>query len=179
MRRFNDSKYQTMCILGSFNKHYDTIVKTATYFKERGLIVLAPEISAVKSNNDGYVFLESDKSTNPVIVEREFLKKCIDSDFVYVCNKDGYLGKTVMLELGYMLGKGQEVYFMEKPIEEKLIMEMTEKSLERLVASPEQLVEMIEMYNNFSWLTPGGQDMFDRSFTPKPGFRFPEANKER
>ena len=36
MRRFNDSKYQTMCILGSFNKHYDTIAETATYFKERG-----------------------------------------------------------------------------------------------------------------------------------------------
>lgn len=58
-----------------------------------------------------------------------FLKKCIDSDFVYVCNKDGYLGKTVMLELGYMLGKGQ--------------------------------------------------DMFDRSFTPKPSFRFPEENNCR
>lgn len=179
MRRFNDSKYKTMCILGSLNKHYDTIVETATYFKERGLIVLAPEISVVKSNNDGYVFLESDKITDPVIVEREFLKKCIDSDFVYVCNKDGYLGKTVMLELGYMLGKGQEVYFMEKPIEEKLIMEMTERSMEGLVASPEQLVKKIEMYNNFSWLTPGGQDMFDRSFTPKPGFRFPEDNNGR
>ena len=171
MRKYNDDKYRTVSILGSFNKHYETICETAKYLQQNGIQVLAPKIGTIKQNTDGYAILDTDKSTQAVVLEKNFLNNCINSDFVYVCNKEGYLGKTVMLELGFMLGKGQEVFFMERPVEEKLILEMTQRA--PIVFSPEDLVEMIKSHNNFQWTDFLGNDLFDRFGYRKANFSLP------
>lgn len=178
MRKYNDDHYRTTTILGSFNKHYETICKTAKYFEKNGIKVLAPKITTIKQNEGGYAVLQTDQSTEPIILERDFLKNCINSDFVYVCNQGGYLGKTVMLELGYMLGKGQEVFFMERPEEERLILEMTQQA--PLIYSPEDLIKMINIHNGLPWVDFCGNDLFDRSDKTMPDFRFPgEDDDER
>ena len=176
MRKYNDDKYRTASILGSFNRHYEIICNTANYFKQNGIKLLAPEITTIKQNTDGYAILDTDTSTEAVTLEKNFLDNCMKSDFVYVCNKDGYLGKTVMLELGFMLGKGQEVFFMERPVEEKLILEMTQKA--PIVFSPEDLVQMIKSHNNFQWVDFLGNDLFDRFDNRKADFKLPSNEKD-
>lgn len=171
MRKYNDDKYKTASILGSFNRHYEIICNTANYFEQNGIKVLAPKITTIKQNVDGYAILNTDTSTEAVILEKDFLDNCMKSDFVYVCNKEGYLGKTVMLELGFMLGKGQEVFFMESPVEEKLILEMTQKA--PIIFSPEDLVKMIKVHNDFQWVDFSGNDLCDRLDNREADFRFP------
>lgn len=177
MRKYNDDKYETASILGSFNKHYELICRTAEYFQKNGIRVLAPDITSIKENNDGYAILESDQSDDATVLEAKFLENCLKSDFVYVCDLDGYIGKTVMLELGFMLGKGQEVFFMETPAQERLIKEMTQKK--PIVYTPKDLVRMIKRLNEFSWVDFAGNDLFDRLDKPVPDFRLPEDKGER
>lgn len=153
MRKYNCDKYETVSIIGSFNKHYETICDVANLFKQNGIQVLAPDISKIVSNKDGFAVLKTNEISDAVLIEREFLEKCLKSDFIYVCNKNGYLGKTVMMELGYFLGKGQEVFFMETPNEEKILLEMTKKA--PIVYSPEELINMLTIHNKLP------DDLFD------------------
>lgn len=37
MREYNDEQYKTVAILGSFGKHYESIVEAANIFKTNGL----------------------------------------------------------------------------------------------------------------------------------------------
>lgn len=178
MRKYNDDQYRKATIMGSFNKHYPIIRNIANYFKENGIEVIAPSITTIAKNDGEYAILKTDTSEDPVDLETEFLRKCIEADFVYVCNKDGYMGKTVMFELGYMLAKGQEVFFMEKPAEEKLIMEMVNKSFAPIVYTAEELVRMIKEHNKFPYVNFIGNDLFDRFNKPTPEFKFKDIEDE-
>ncbi len=115
MREHNDDSYKSVALLGSFGKHYDLIVKAANIFKANGLEVLVPGLEGRKDKNASYILLEGDSCDDPKELEKEYIKKCLAADFVYVCNKDGYIGSTVAFELGILNIFRQEIFFMEKP----------------------------------------------------------------
>lgn len=115
MREHNDDSYKSVALLGSFGKHYDLIVKAANIFKANGLEVLVPGLNGRKDKNASYILLEGDSCDDPKELEKEYIKKCLTADFVYVCNKDGYIGSTVAFELGILNIFRQEIFFMEKP----------------------------------------------------------------
>ena len=104
MRNYNDEKQRTLTIIGCSGNE-DIIIEMTEYFEVNGLQVLAPKNPTIKSNKAEDSVSKTDESVDIVTQERDFLEKCIDSDFVYVCNIDGTISKMVMLELGYMLGK--------------------------------------------------------------------------
>ncbi len=80
-------------------------------FISQGFTVLAPLVSKVKSEENGYVIFESDDSDNPKIIEKNSKKQCMEADVIFVSDVDGYIGKTVMFELGYLLSNNKEIYF--------------------------------------------------------------------
>ena len=77
-------------------------------------------------------------------LEKDYLKALLTSDVVYCCNSNGYIGGTAMFELGYLIAKGQEVYFQEQPQEELISSLITEKLN---ICSPERLCEILAIEN--------------------------------
>lgn len=108
---------KTVVFLGSLRKQLDSIKNQAYEYQKNGYTVLAPKISAVKKDTNGFIIFEDDESDEPIIIEKDFLEKCLKSEEIVVCDSDGYIGNTVMMEMGYLLGKGKKIKFIEEPIE--------------------------------------------------------------
>ncbi len=120
---------KTVVFLGSLRKQLDTIKNQAYEYQKNGYTVLAPKISAIKKDMNGFIILEEDESDEPIVIEKDFLEKCLKAEEIVVCNHNGYLGNTVMMEMGYLLGKGKIIKFMEEPTEKwvKTAVEYLEK----------------------------------------------------
>jgi len=101
-------------ISGSFNKHLDQIQNKILEFQQEGIEVLSPKLSRPISCEGKFVRLETDKGA-PGEIEFEHLGAISRSDFLYVVNPRGYIGKSVALEIGYALSKDIPVYSLEKP----------------------------------------------------------------
>lgn len=112
---------KTVVLLGSLRKQLDTIRNKAYEYSKKGYTVLAPKISAVKKDTNGFIIFEDDESDEPIVIEKDFLEKCLKSEEIVVCDSDGYIGNTVMMEIGYLLGKGKKIKFVEEPTEKWLI----------------------------------------------------------
>ena len=104
-------------ILGSFRKHYKNILAIINIFEENSIEVLSPKKSSVIDENVDFVILNSDNpSLSEIEIQYEVFRNVSKSDFVYVCNPDGYVGKTVCYELGVLTGLGiKNIYFKEYP----------------------------------------------------------------
>jgi len=102
-------------LLGSLRKQLMSIRKIALQLEENGYKILAPKLSNIKTNANGFVIFEDDVSDNPVIIESDFIESCLKSESIVVCNKDGYVGNTVMFEIGYLLAKNKNIEFIEEP----------------------------------------------------------------
>jgi hypothetical protein len=66
------------------------------------------------------------------------LEKIEEADFVYVVNPDGYVGRSVCIDIGYAYAKGKPIYVMY-PIDDPQVMGMVEKAL-----SFEELVDFLK-----------------------------------
>src|SRR3989344_4320165 len=105
-------KSKFKCILhGSFRKHFDEIKRVHKIFTRAGIEVLAPalslsngpELSEVKSIDDGFAVLESDREKDQRMIELLYLhnlKKLGENGFSYFINPEGYIGKSASYELG-------------------------------------------------------------------------------
>ena len=109
---------KTVSIIGSFRKpnHYAKIVEIINMLRQKGIKVLSPEGTNVVDSVDNFVVFSSDNpNLTPAQIEEETIKKIFDSDIVYVCDVDGYVGNTTSYEIGRCEVKGKEIYFMEYP----------------------------------------------------------------
>lgn len=157
--KYNYNLYKNVSILGSFNKHYEFIKEDIETFARFGFNVIVPQVENIKSNNNGYVLFDSNEISNPKIIEKTFLESCLKSDAIYVCNIGGYLGKTVMFEIGYLLARGIEIYFREPPLDEILIQTMCSESNWGCNSS-EKLSQLMITHNE----TFSSRDYFDECF---------------
>ena len=66
------------------------------------------------------------------------LKKVDDADIVYVVNPQGYIGKSVSVDVGYAFAKNKPIYVMHR-IEDPPIM-----NLINAVLSPKALVDLLK-----------------------------------
>lgn len=112
---------KTVVLLGSLRKQLDTIKNQAYEYQKNGYTVLAPKISAVKKDINGFIIFEDDKSDEPIVIEKDFLEKCLKSEEIVICDSNGYIGNTVMMEIGFLLGKGKKIKFVEEPTEKWVI----------------------------------------------------------
>jgi len=104
----------TATISGSFNKYLDQIRQKIQEFEKAGIRILSPRYTRPISCRDHFIILESDKGT-PVDIELNHLAAISQSDFLYVVNPAGYIGKSVSLEIGYALSRDIPVYSLETP----------------------------------------------------------------
>jgi len=56
------------------------------------------------------------------------LEKIDAADVVYVANPDGYVGKSVCVDMGYVYAKGKPIYLMY-PIDDPQVMDMVKGAL--------------------------------------------------
>lgn len=108
----------TVSFIGSFRKkaHYEIVKSAVKLFKKNGIFVMSPKGTAVCDSVDDFVIFESDeKKYSPSEIQMITLDKIIRSDAVYVCDLDGYVGRTTCYEIGVCLSRRVPLYFMEKP----------------------------------------------------------------
>lgn len=166
MKTWNGQQYKTISIIGSFRKHMAHIERAKEIFTRNGFTVLAPKSTTVSDSKDtSFVLLDTDKSKNPREIEKAYLKELLDSSAVYCCNPDGYIGGTAMFELGYLIAKGQEVYFQEPP-QEALIHDLI--TCKHHICSPERLCQMLQTENSL-WKS---REWFDKYDKYNPDFNF-------
>lgn len=132
------------CIIGSFRKHYDDILKIIDLFECNNIQVLSPKKSSILDEEAEFVIFESD---NPAFsnaeIQLEVFKNISKSDFVYVWNPDGYVGKTVCYEIGAIHGMGRikDLYYKEMPKEDIIY------APDKAIISKEDLVQYIKVNN--------------------------------
>lgn len=110
----------SVSIIGSFRKedHYSVVKKAVYCFKQAGILVLSPKGSKVTRSIDDFVIFESDESAlSPAEIQMVTLDKIIHSDAVYVCNVNGYVGRTTCYEIGFCLSRGVPLYFLSSPVD--------------------------------------------------------------
>ena len=66
------------------------------------------------------------------------LKKIDDADIVYVVNPEGYVGKSVCIDIGYAIAKKKAVYVMHQ-VDDPPVMDLI-----RGVLSPEALIDFLK-----------------------------------
>lgn len=105
----------TVSILGSLRKQLNSIYENSIRLQKNGYKVLAPKISSVKRDENGFVVFDDDISDDPTIIEKDFLEQCLKAEYIFVCDKDGYIGNTVAFEIGYLLANHKDIKFLEEP----------------------------------------------------------------
>ena len=166
MKNFNGQQYKTISIIGSFRKQMEDIQRAKEIFLNKGFKVLVPKSTTISGSKDvSFVLLDTDKTQSPRELEKDYLKALLTSDVVYCCNSNGYIGGTAMFELGYLIAKGQEVYFQEQPQEELISSLITDKLN---ICSPERLCEILAMENGL-W---NSREWFDKDHKYEPDFSF-------
>lgn len=106
------------CIIGSFRKYYNDITIAIQLLEENGHKILSPKISKVERNEEGFVILSSDKPQySHVDIQTMVFHRAFRSDFVYVWNPDGYVGKTTCYEIGRLVERKIPLYYKEYPID--------------------------------------------------------------
>ncbi len=93
----------TISLLGSLRKQLIIIKEKKLQLEEKGYKVLAPKLSNVKTSENGFIVFEDDACDNPIVIEADFIEKCLKSESILICDKDGYIGNTVMFEIGFLL----------------------------------------------------------------------------
>ena len=111
----------TISLLGSLRKQLLVIKRKKLQLEENGYKVLAPKLSNVKLSENGFIVFEDDVSDDPIVIESDFIEKCLKSENILICDQDGYIGNTVMFEIGFLLAKKKKIEFIQEPNEKWLI----------------------------------------------------------
>jgi len=102
-----------IAISGSFRKHFSEIIKLIYKSEEAGIDVLSPKKSKIINPGAEFIFLESDDTEDQMMLQLRHLEAISQSDALYVCNHDGYMGASTILEMGWALALGKPVYSKE------------------------------------------------------------------
>lgn len=105
-----------LTIGGSYRKHLAAILAARTACTAAGAQVLRPASAEVLDMGGGVVRMVGDPA-DPSAVEERQLEAIRRSELLYVVNPGGYCGSSVMLEIGFAIGRGIPVAFAEPPFE--------------------------------------------------------------
>lgn len=105
------------CVVhGSFRRNLDGIRQTIAVFQAAGIEVIAPKLTAVTNEVDGFVVFDGQAGTDPRLVELEYLSQVREmgaGGFSYFFNPDGLLGRSASYELGVAQATGVPCFFLE------------------------------------------------------------------
>lgn len=112
----NEPAIQTV-ISGSFRKHLSQIVALKSELEKKGIGVLSPQGNDSINPEDEFIILDSDPIENPELLQSSIFAKMRRSTFLVVANFGGYLGNAAILEIGYAIAIGIQIFSLE-PIQD-------------------------------------------------------------
>lgn len=127
------------CVIsGSFRKFYKEITRLIEEFDNLGVEVLSPKKSKIINPDDEFVLLETDsRGASIKQIEEDHLKAIRNSNFLYVCNPNGYVGNSATMEIGFAIANKIPIYSLEA------INDLTLSQFV-VVASPEKIMELLK-----------------------------------
>jgi len=110
-------EFKYVTISGSFRKHLLDIIKIKKYLEEMEVNVLSPRFTIPKNPKSEFVIFNGEDGFTPLQLERYHLDSISKSDALIICNPQGYVGASALIEIGYAHALGKRVIFTEKPEE--------------------------------------------------------------
>lgn len=110
-------EFRHVTISGSFRKHLDYILKIKKELEGQGVQILSPRFTEPKNPGDRFVVFSGEEGLSPLELERHHLKSICNSDTLIVCDPEGYVGASALLEIGFANAIGKRIVFVEKPEE--------------------------------------------------------------
>lgn len=104
-------------IVGSYRKHLQQIIELKKILESCHIVVLSPSGEAVANPDAEFIILDSDPISHPKLLQNSVFAKIRRSSFLVVANVEGYLGCATILEIGYAICLGIDIYTLE-PIED-------------------------------------------------------------
>lgn len=104
-------------ISGSFRKHLDYILETKERLEKTGCQTLSPRFSKPKNPKEEFVVFDGEENLTPLELERHHLDSIKKSDVLVVCDPQGYVGASALIEIGFAHSLGKRTIFTEKPEE--------------------------------------------------------------
>jgi len=110
-------EYRYITISGSFRKHLNYIIEVKKAIESTGAKVLSPRFTEPKNPGEEFVVFSGEEGLSPMELERHRLESIEKSDALIVCDPEGYVGASALIEIGYAQALGKKVVFVEKPEE--------------------------------------------------------------
>lgn len=110
-------EFRYVTLSGSFRKHLDYILKIKKELEASGVKVLSPRFIEPKNPGEEFVIFSGKEGLSPLELERYHLNSIINSDALIVCDPDGYVEASALLEIGFAQSLGKRIIFTEKPQE--------------------------------------------------------------
>jgi len=110
-------EFRYVTISGSFRKHLEYILKIKERLEARGTKVLSPRFTEPKNPGERFVVFTGEEGLGPLELERHHLNSISGSDALIVCDPEGYVGASALLEIGFANAIGKRIIFIEKPEE--------------------------------------------------------------
>lgn len=101
-------------ISGSFRKHLKYIFLLKKELETCGIFVFSPSGSSARNPQDEFIVLDSDPISHPKLLQDSVFAKMRRSTFLIVANVGGYLGAAAILEMGYAIAYGIDIYSLEE-----------------------------------------------------------------
>ena len=113
-------EYRSVVLTGSYRKYWLYISKVKQNLLENGVKVLSPRYDTIKNPGADFIEFEGEEDMSPLEIMRYHLSMIGSSDALIVCDVDGYVGASTLMEIGYAHGIGKRIIFTEKPEEYSL-----------------------------------------------------------
>ena len=110
-------EFRYVTISGSFRKHLEYILKIKEKLEAQGAKVLSPRFTQPRNPGEKFVVFAGEEGLSPLELERHHLKSISESDALIVCDPEGYVGASALLEIGFANAIGKRIVFIEKPEE--------------------------------------------------------------
>lgn len=110
-------EFRYVTISGSFRKHLVHILKIRKQLIDQSVQVLSPRFTNPKNPGEEFVIFSGEEGSSPLNLERHHINSIEKSDALIVCDPDGYVGASALIEIGYANSLGKRIIFTEKPEE--------------------------------------------------------------
>lgn len=111
-KTLSDGSLSTV-ISGSYRKHLAEIMALRDYLESQGVTVLSPVGTHAVNPGEEFVILDADPVKDERLLQDSIFAKLRRSTFLVAFNKDGYLGKAAVLEIGYAISQGVQILTIE------------------------------------------------------------------
>lgn len=107
-----------VAVIGSFKRHYVSVLQAIEDFRKAGWEVTSPAGAAIIQPGINFVRFTSDEETlSDSEIQTVTLRNIFSAQMVFVVAPGGYVGRTTCYEIGRLVQARKPVYFSEQPLD--------------------------------------------------------------